>query len=87
LYHNSDGCWYLTAHIDNANWMNIFSPIQVVISHLTKASGLYEFGTQLMSKAFEEAMKNFNKKGLLFVDLNPIYETMLQKRKKEIKIQ
>jgi hypothetical protein len=74
LYNEDDGSWYFLAHVDNANWLNILNPIELIKSHLVKGTGNYNEGMDLMIKTFEKFVPRFNKRQNFFVDIGEMYK-------------
>lgn len=79
LYHHEDGDWYLTAHVDEANWMNMINPFQMIKSHFVKGTGNYVEGVEIMEQVFAILEKRFEKKKRLFVNIEKIYRKVLAK--------
>lgn len=73
IYDGPDGNWYLTSHVDAANWLNFINPAEVVRSHLQKGTGDYTMGTKIMEEVFNIVSKRMEKKEKLFVDIDKIY--------------
>ncbi len=75
IYHNDDGCWYITSHVDASNWMNFLNPIQAFKSHLMKGTGDYKLGTEIMEKVMPLLKKSFEERSnTLFIDIQKIYQ-------------
>ena len=74
IYHNDDGCWYVTSHIDEANWMNIINPIQAIKSHFMKGTGDYILGTRIMIRVMDEVIEKFKNRSRLYVNVDEIYQ-------------
>lgn len=74
IYQNDDGCWYITSHVDEANWMNFLNPYLLFKSHFMKGTGNYKLGTKIMEKVMVELEESFNKKENLFIDIQKIYQ-------------
>lgn len=73
IYDGSDGNWYLTAHVDAANWLNVINPYEVVRSHLQKGTGDYILGTIVMEKVFNILINRLKDRKRIFIDINSIY--------------
>jgi hypothetical protein len=74
LYDTPEGYWYMTAHIDNANWMNMINPYIAVKSHLQDGTGDYRLGVMIMEKVFGKLIEKLEKGNTLFIDINKIYK-------------
>lgn len=72
----SDGSWYMTSHIDDANWLNFLNPVQAFKSHIEKGTGNYEVGTQLMVITMDKVLEAFKKQSSLFVDVDDIWKNL-----------
>lgn len=70
----SDGSWYMTCHVDDANWMNFLNPVQAYKSHIQKGTGNYKMGTEIMKIVMDEVLMAFEKEKHLFVDVQSAYE-------------
>ena len=73
IYHGSDGAWYMTSHIDHANWLNILNPTQIFVSHMMRGTGDYVLGTGIMKVVISKAIELHKQKKNLFIDINDIY--------------
>ncbi len=80
LSQNHDGSWYMTSHIDEANWMNIFNIKQMFKSHLQKGTGNYIDGTSIMREVMKKVCKNFETRKKLFVNIEEIYKSIVGNR-------
>jgi hypothetical protein len=76
IYHGSKGEWYLTAHVDDANWLNFFQPFKLVKSHFTKGSGDYDTGTEIMERGFKSVLEKYGDNEILFTNLDKIYHEL-----------
>lgn len=75
LYHENDGCWYMTSHLDLANWMNVINPVQMVRSHFQKGTGVYPVATSIMEEVLTIALEKFNNsKNFNNIDVEKIYK-------------
>lgn len=75
-YHGSDGAWYITAHIDNANWFNILNIFGIFKSHAVKGTGDYELGSRVFQESLNIALTRFREKKDVYVDIQEIYTSM-----------
>lgn len=73
IYEGPDGNWYITSHVDAANWLNFINPFEVVKSHLEKGTGDYTLGTQLLDLALKEVQVRMKRSQRIFVDIQHIY--------------
>jgi hypothetical protein len=80
LSENHDGSWYMTSHIDEANWMNFFNARQMVKSHLQKGTGNYADGILVMEEVMRQLCERFEMKRRLFIDVEKIYRNIINNR-------
>lgn len=73
IYHGSDGAWYITSHVDNANWLNILNPVGIFVSHGVRGTGDYNLGTEIMKEVLPKAIKLHQEQKPLFIDINKMY--------------
>ncbi len=73
IYHGSDGAWYITCHVDNANWLNILNPVGIFVSHGVRGTGDYNLGTEIMKTVLSKALALYQEQKSLFIDVNKIY--------------
>lgn len=73
IYHGPDGAWYITSHVDHANWLNVLDPIKLFISHGVRGTGDYLLGTKIMKDVLLKATGLHEEKKNLFFDVNKIY--------------
>lgn len=73
IYHGSDGAWYITSHVDNANWLNILNPVGIFVSHGVRGTGDYHLGTEIMKEVLPKAIKLHQEQKPLFIDINKMY--------------
>lgn len=83
IYHGWDGAWYITSHIDHANWLNILDISGIFKSHLVRGTGDFELGTKLMKVVLEKAIELHKDKKNPFIDINDIYEKILKTQSEE----
>lgn len=77
IFHNTDACWYLIAHVDNSNWLNFLNPFDLIKSHFTKAAGNYALGHKIMMEVFETFAPLFNRQKRFYVDIEKVYKNIL----------
>ena len=76
IYQENDGRWYVTSHIDEAKWMNIFKPKQLLESHTQSGTGNYIDGTKIMKIVFKEVDSRLRDKHSLYIDIDEIYKSI-----------
>lgn len=76
IYQDGDGSWYITSHIDEANWFNIFNPKELANSHLKDGTGNYIDGTKIMKIVIKDIDKKLAEKESLYIDINKIYKEL-----------
>jgi len=68
FYDNGDGSWYIAAHIDNVNWMNVFAARK----HHSKRGGEgdYETGTNVLHRMLKEFNVTLGKNRIFGIDVD-----------------
>ncbi len=74
IFHDVDGTWYISTHIDHANWMNIFNPKSLIQSHFKEATGDYILGNEIMGSVLSKIKSSFEYKRSLNININKIYK-------------
>lgn len=74
IYHGSDGAWYITCHVDHANWLNILNPVGIFVSHAVRGTGDFILGTEIMKIVLPIAINLHREKKNLYIDIGKIYK-------------
>jgi len=74
IYQDGDGSWYITSHIDEENWFNIFNIKQFTNSHFRDGTGNYIDGTKIMKIVMKDIDRKLAEKKTLYTDINQIYK-------------
>jgi hypothetical protein len=82
FYDNGDGGWYIAAHIDEVNWMNIFASRK----HHSKKGGEgdYETGTYVLHRMLQHLKKTIEKNEIFEMDANEIIKEYREKQKLDV---
>lgn len=83
IYHGWDGAWYITSHVDHANWLNVLDVSGIFKSHLVRGTGDFELGTKVMKVVLDKVIELHENRKNLFININDIYENILKDNRVE----
>lgn len=80
FYDNGDGTWYIAAHVDDINWLNIFAARRIGKHHSKKGGqGDYATGIFVLHKMLIHLKKTIEENKIFEMDANEIIKEFRQK--------